>query len=240
MKINTQPISKQDLSSQNLAINSIFYTIQGEGPFAGRPACFVRLAGCNLQCPFCDTDYQTKVSLSPEQIHLVMRTTITFQAVTPLAKKPLVVITGGEPFRQNIVPFIKYLIQQGYPVQIETNGTLFVPGFEEVGDNVIVICSPKTGKVNQQLLPFIDAFKYVVHHGKVDLDGLPLTTLNHSNSGTVAKPPSNPTPRPLIYVQPADEQDENKNGLNLEEAIESCMKFGYTLCVQTHKIIGME
>ena len=240
MKINTQPISRQDLSSENLAINSVFYTIQGEGPFAGRPAIFVRLAGCNLQCPFCDTDYSTKVTLSPEQIHLLMRTNITFQAVTPLAKKPLVVITGGEPFRQNITPFIKYLFKRGYPVQIETNGTLFVPGFEEIGDDVTVICSPKTGKVNQQLLPFIDAFKYVVHHGQVDEDGLPITTLNHSNSGTVAKPPAYPAKRPLIYVQPADEQDEEKNWLNREEAIASCMKHGYTLCVQIHKIIEME
>ena len=61
MQRNTQPAEKQVKSSGLiLAINSIFYTIQGEGPFAGSPAVFVRLAGCNLQCPMCDTEYTSR------------------------------------------------------------------------------------------------------------------------------------------------------------------------------------
>ena len=56
--MNQQAPEKQQLRGDGLlAVHSIFYTIQGEGPFAGETAVFVRLAGCNLQCPLCDTDY---------------------------------------------------------------------------------------------------------------------------------------------------------------------------------------
>ncbi|WP_046973456.1 7-carboxy-7-deazaguanine synthase QueE, partial [Dyella japonica] len=96
-------------------------TIQGEGPFCGQPAVFVRLAGCNLQCPGCDTNYTSnrkKMSHSDIWQEIVH--------VTGEAKTKLVVITGGEPFRQpEVVNFINYLIDmKGYRVQVETNGTM--------------------------------------------------------------------------------------------------------------------
>ena len=52
----------------SLQVNSIFYTIQGEGPFAGRPAIFIRLAGCNLQCPGCDTEYTKRQTMTVDEI----------------------------------------------------------------------------------------------------------------------------------------------------------------------------
>ena len=57
--LNTQPIEKRH-HKVDLEVHSIFYTIQGEGPFCGTPAVFIRLAGCNLQCPSCDTNYTSK------------------------------------------------------------------------------------------------------------------------------------------------------------------------------------
>ena len=66
MAINIQPIEKRELSVDgSVQVHSIFYTLQGEGPFSGQPAVFVRLAGCNLQCPACDTDYTSRRTPMP-------------------------------------------------------------------------------------------------------------------------------------------------------------------------------
>lgn len=244
MKINTQPIQKQDLTHPLLSINSIFYTIQGEGPYAGRPAVFVRLAGCNLQCPFCDTQYNHNAHMHPETVVATVQSTLEeagLKKANPLVQaKPLVVITGGEPFRQNLVPLVKLLSTYGYLTQIETNGTLFQHGLVDI-PYLTIVCSPKTGAINPKLIPHLDAIKYIIHADKVDPDdGLPLKSLEHTNGGKVARMPEYSFRRPNIYVQPADEQDPEINQRNLEAAINSAMTYGYTLCIQTHKIIGME
>ena len=75
----------------------------------------------------------------------------------------LIVITGGEPFRQNITPLCEELLKQGFQIQIETNGTLF----QDLPEKVDIICSPKnpTGKyypVRSDLLPKISAFKFLI------------------------------------------------------------------------------
>jgi len=238
MNQNTQEKEKAFLHPQGaLQLHSIFPTIQGEGPFAGCPAIFVRLAGCNLQCPFCDTDYTSK-----RQTLTAMELTARVQDLRPIrragpwsARKPLVVITGGEPFRQNLTGFATLLIGLGYQVQIETNGTLFLEGFP-YGQTTIV-CSPKTGRINPDMAKRVNAFKYVVEAGQIDTDGLPLSTLGNVQQFSVAKPPVGSFAE--IYVQPLDEQDETRNRLNTQAALESCLKFGYRLCIQTHKLVNV-
>ncbi len=231
--INAQAPQKQDLLSIYLDVHSIFYTIQGEGPFCGQPAVFVRLAGCNLQCPGCDTDYTSTVQeLYPSEIVTHCR-----NAAPRTTAHPLVVITGGEPFRQNIAPLIRQLVSKGFRVQIETNGTLYVEDLP--WDSITVICSPKTGKITPKLLTRVDAFKYVMSARNVSqVDGLPILALDHTASPQVARPPEGNT-KP-VYLQPMDEQNELHNELNLNACIRSCMTYGYTLQVQLHKIIGME
>ena len=78
----------------DVEIVDIWKTIQGEGPLAGCPSVFIRLAGCNLRCPWCDTDYTSNRKLwrASEVVELV-------RAIRPSG---LVVLTGGEPFRQDI------------------------------------------------------------------------------------------------------------------------------------------
>lgn len=114
----------------------IFKTIQGEGPFVGKPAIFVRLAGCNLQCPACDTDYTTNrrwLSFDEikEQVYALMGLDHTNPSRKPkhLFKQWIIVITGGEPFRQeNVLLLATYLsytdenYDNNIQVQIETNG----------------------------------------------------------------------------------------------------------------------
>ncbi len=232
--MNEQQVEKQErLENGLLDVHSIFSTIQGEGPFTGQRAIFIRLAGCNLQCPLCDTDYtSTRTVRSSESIVNLVSEMISFGQ----QQGYLVVITGGEPFRQNIRPLVQMLLEMDFQVQIETNGTLYqaLP-FNEI----TVVCSPKAGKIHPKLLPHIDAFKYVLHADQKNYgDGLPVRALNHPVKLQLARPPEDfygP-----IYLQPVDEQNPEENARHLDSVIESVMKFGYILQLQTHKIINME
>lgn len=237
---NTQPKEKSLYREDgHLDIVQVWRTIQGEGPFSGMPAVFVRLAGCNLDCPACDTDYTSgRRMFSPRS---VLEMTDLLSKKTEYMSTDLVVFTGGEPFRQNITPTVNGLLCAGYDVQIETNGTLWLDSFGRVHDrfyNLTVVCSPKTPEINATAYRNADIWKYIVSHGQVDdKDGLPIATLG--NTVGVARPHKDVNPRD-IYIQPLDEGDEEKNRLNLEVAVSSCLKFGYRLSLQIHKYIGLE
>lgn len=234
MKINVQPIEKSTPETAALDVHSIFPTIQGEGPFVGRAAIFVRLAGCNLQCPLCDTEYTSGRQL--------LSFPVIFDAIQEhltVGFLPLIVITGGEPLRQGgLNGFVRYLLARGYDVQIETNGTLAQPlPWED--ENFTVVCSPKAGKIHRDMEHKIHYYKYVLKFGDIDMgDGLPIRALDHPVHHRVARPPVY-FDKHKIYVQPADEQDSLDNQLNLKVAIQSCRHYGYTLCLQTHKIINL-
>lgn len=240
MEKNTQPIKKQvkNTAGNILEVHSIFQTIQGEGPYAGSPSVFVRLAGCNLRCPYCDTEYT-------DGMKAMVYKDIYNQIAKMSPPNNLVVITGGEPFRQNLMPLINLLHDHNYTVQIETNGTLFFDfpltnSQRMTMHTVTVVCSPKTGKINEGLAPFIDAYKYVVHKDSIDQhDGLPTLALAHSAKPRVARP--HPlSVQPMIYVQPIDVQVPEENEEHLHAAMKSCLTFGYSLCIQIHKIINVE
>jgi organic radical activating enzyme len=223
---------------------NIFRTIQGEGPHAGRPAIFIRLAGCNLQCPLCDTDYTSGRVHVPTE-HLVERVRALSCESSP--QMSLVVITGGEPFRQPINELVRKLLFWRFRVQVETNGAVYrdeLPFGEERFD---IVCSPKTGVVNALLLPHIDAFKYVARASDIDWkDGLPATALDHPNHGGLYRPPMewrNPwhlSKQRFIYLQPCDEKSTEANAKNTEAVVESCLRFGHRLCLQLHKLVGLE
>lgn len=205
-----------------LDIQSIYPTIQGEGPYQGCPATFVRLAGCNLQCPDCDTDYTSSRSLmNPVQLCTMIKQ----------YNQKLVVITGGEPFRQELVYPIRQLLSIGCEIQIETNGTIMQPGLPY--NRLTIVCSPKTPSVSTQLK--IDYYKYVIDHKHVDEDdGLPTSVLGLQHK------PARPRMGIPVYVQPADSQNPETNAANIAAAIDSCMRFNYRLCIQLHKLIGLE
>ncbi len=231
--VNTQPAEKPDYrEGGSLDVQEVFATIQGEGPFAGRRAVFVRLAGCSLQCPSCDTDY---TSDRKRQGYTWTHIDIKKAAKEWKGTGKLVVLTGGEPLRQNVFPLCDLLASNGWNVQIETNG-IHDFKYEYFPDDVDIVCSPKTGSINELLKPKILCLKYVLEAGKVDPDdGLPLSVLGLECR--VARPW--PEFYGEIYVQPQDDRDPVKNKANLDAAIKSCMKFGYRLSVQTHKIAGL-
>lgn len=234
--MNLQPIEKRIRRADGmLSIHSIFHTIQGEGPFCGTPSVFIRLAGCNLQCPGCDTDYTSnRFDAGPQAL---------LERVREHQSRGLVVITGGEPFRQDFSKLLNVLTDAGYYVQIESNGTLepFDYPYSTMPDlrvGVYVVCSPKAGKVHPKMNDVSCCFKYVVAHDSIHEDGLPLRALEHRASPYVARPPQG-WHRP-IYVQPMDEKDPDVNEKNLRAAIASCMAHGYILQLQVHKLINME
>lgn len=234
--INIQPIEKRQFGDGSiLDLHSIFYTIQGEGPYSGHPAVFIRLAGCNLQCPGCDTDYTTDREQFGCQTIVHKANSLTPYRIGKGRK--LVVITGGEPFRQNITPLVRYLIEYGFHVQIETNGTL--PPSPGLPLDVTIVCSPKAGRINAELQPLIGAYKYVLSSDSVhEADGLPIYALDHTAAPHVARPHA--TFNGPVYLQPMDAKDLVENANNLAAVKASCLKHGFILQCQMHKIIGVE
>jgi len=115
-----------------IQVAEIFYSIQGEGTWSGTPAVFVRLAGCNLACDFCDTDYSLKFIATIDEI--VAR-------VRELGGEcPMVILTGGEPLAQSqTLALIEALRADGRRVHIESNGTVFT----ELPEDVWLCVSPK-------------------------------------------------------------------------------------------------
>ena len=139
-------------------INEIFYSLQGEGYHTGTPAVFVRFSGCNLRCPFCDTDFAAYTEMTAEQI-VKQINALTPQLSTLNTKlSTLIVLTGGEPALQADEALVAALHATGMPVCIETNGTHALP------DGIDwVTCSPKQG--TRLALNHADELKVVLTEG---------------------------------------------------------------------------
>ncbi len=227
------PRRKQELNPF-LWVTSIFQTIQGEGPWAGSPAVFVRLAGCNLACYWCDTQFETGMYYTADEV-----ANLVDNVRSPGTQ--LVVITGGEPFRQDIRPLLVRLAERTYNVQIETAGTLTLPDFPWNYCELVV--SPKTGKVHPDICQRAIAWKYIVAHGDEDpVDGLPfMSTQVEGKDSRIARPPPDWVNNLAeIYVQPRDDYSQQKNKRNVDHAVRICLKYGYRLSIQVHKIIGVD
>jgi 7-carboxy-7-deazaguanine synthase len=133
-----------------LQLSEIFYSIQGEGTWTGTPAVFIRLAGCNLACDFCDTDYSLKFFASVDDVVAQVRALG--------GECPMVILTGGEPLAQaETTLLIDALRKDGRRVHLESNGTIFT----ELPSDVWLCVSPKE-RVDTRMAARADEAKLIV------------------------------------------------------------------------------
>ncbi len=210
-------------------VKEIFYTLQGEGAQAGRPAVFCRFAGCNLWsgreadratavCRFCDTDFVGTDGSLGGKYASAEALAESIAAQWPAHAKPFgdrrafVVLTGGEPLLQVDAALIDALHAQGFEIAVETNGTLTPPA----GLDWICV-SPKADA--PLVLTQGDELKVVVPQDRQVLDKLAQLDFKHR------------------FLQPMDGPQKQEN---TQLAIAQCLADPrWRLSVQTHKVIGI-
>ena len=192
-------------------INEIFYTLQGEGKYTGCAAVFVRFSGCNLRCPFCDTDFSRYTEMTAAEI---------VSRISQWKDCGFLVLTGGEPTLQVDKELVALLKQEGFYVAMETNGTGRVP------ENVDwVTLSPKSCFVSHA--PAIVASK--VNEVKVVFDG------KHD-----PKPYQQLGENIYLNLQPCDTGDEKQNREVTRQCVEYIKQHPqWHLSLQTHKLISI-
>ena len=206
------------------AVKEIYYTLQGEGANVGRPAVFLRFAGCNLwsgreedrasaTCDFCDTDFVGTDGPAGGKFATARELAAAVAAAWPGdAKRRFVVCTGGEPLLQLDAPLVAALHATGFDVAIETNGTLLPP------PGIDWVCvSPKAGAA--LVLRSGHELKLVYPQ-----DGLP---------------PENVAGLAFchFFLQPMDGPDRIRN---TDLALRYCLEHPrWRLSLQTHKLLGI-
>lgn len=206
------------------SVKEIFYTLQGEGAHAGRPAVFCRFAGCNLwtgreqdreaaQCRFCDTDFVGTDGTGGGKFPAAADVAeAVASAWTGSGGEKYVVFTGGEPLLQLDGPLIAALHERGFKIAIETNGTLPVPAGLDW-----VCVSPKAGA------------ELVVTQG----DELKLV---YPQDGAAPVRYENMAFKHL-FLQP---MDGPMRAAHSREAVAYCMAHPrWRLSLQTHKYVGI-
>lgn len=205
------------------AVKEIFYTLQGEGANAGRPAVFCRFSGCNLwsgreadrakaTCQFCDTDFVGVTGDGGGRFSTAAELADACRAAADGSGCDFIVLTGGEPMLQVDDALIEALHAAGFTIAVETNGTLPVP---RAIDWICV--SPKAGADLQQRSG--DELKLVFPQAGLDPADLLALPFTHR------------------YLQPMDGPDAADN---TQRAIAYCREHpAWRLSLQTHKLLGI-
>jgi 7-carboxy-7-deazaguanine synthase len=213
------------LATVSYAIKEIFYTLQGEGVNAGRPAVFCRFAGCNLwngrepdraraACPFCDTDFVGTDGPGGGKFGRAADLAAAVAAHWPRSTRarPFVVCTGGEPLLQLDARLVGELADRGFAVAVETNGTCLPP------DGLDWICvSPKAGAPLR--LTRGNELKLVYPQPGAEPDAFEGYGFDH------------------FLLQPMDGPERERN---TRLAVAYCLAHPrWRLSLQTHKLIGI-
>lgn len=195
-------------------VNDIFYSLQGEGRNTGRAAVFVRFAGCNLRCSFCDTEFDSYREMTCEEIVEEMSRYEVRGARYKDSFRQLVILTGGEPTLQVDEAFVDLLHQHGYEVAMESNGTRLAPSNIDW-----LTVSPKEGARCQ--VTRCQELKLVFTDEK-----------SVDNRGIEAE---------YYYLQPCDTGDAERNKAILHACIDYIQKHPqWRLSLQTHKLIDIK
>ena len=125
-----------------IKVNEIFYSIQGESSYSGYPCVFVRVLGCNLRCSYCDTRYADAEG-EELSVDCIIEKVETFGC-------PIVEVTGGEPLLQEETPvLIRRLLDRGYTVLLETNGSMDIGRVDNRCIRVLDIKCPSSGEADR-------------------------------------------------------------------------------------------
>lgn len=229
-----------------LLVNEVFQTIQGEGSYTGTPSIFIRLQGCPVGCPWCDTKHTWNVLPENEvSANIIMQESAESPRYFKASVKQLldlfvkqnytakhIVITGGEPCMFDLTEFSENAKRQGFSVQIETSGTFNIL----CDSSVWVTLSPKINMkagmpvLTQAMLRANEIKHPIAMQKHIDeLDDL----LQHTH--TQAALINERFDCPQVYLQPISQQERAT-----ELAIQTCIKRNWRLSVQLHKYIGVE
>ena len=212
------------------SVKEMFYTLQGEGTHAGRPAVFCRFAGCNLWtgresdraqavCRFCDTDFVGTDGLGGGKFATPQALAQAVAGFWPgRAGRRFVVLTGGEPLLQVDSALIEALHAQGFEVAVETNGTLAAP------EGLDWICvSPKAG--SQLVQTSGHELKVVMPQA-----GFDEATLLSFEAMSFEQ----------MRIQPLDSASPEARAQAAQWAVQWCLDHPrWMLSVQTHKSLGI-
>lgn len=201
-------------------VNDIFYSLQGEGRNTGRAAVFVRFAGCNLRCPFCDTEFDSYSEMTADDI--LQRIGQVVKANHPSSL--LLVLTGGEPTLQVDEDFVDLLHRHGYEVAMESNGTRPAPRNLDW-----LTVSPKNGEGCK-----------VKGEGRLP-DEIKIVFDENTDPEAILPSPFPLPPSPLLYLQPCDTGDARRNAAIVRQCVDYIKRHPqWRLSLQTHKLIGIE
>ncbi len=136
-----------------LPLVEVFYSLQGEGLRTGQATVFVRFAGCNLACEFCDTDFRVQAVYTTEELA---------EEITRVGGEcRWVCFTGGEPTIHELQPLCELLHARGYHLQMETNGTRSQPAWR-IDHLTVSPKQPQGGRLHPWYEQHAAEFKYVV------------------------------------------------------------------------------
>lgn len=206
-----------------MKINEIFYSLQGEGYFTGTAAVFLRMSGCNLRCPFCDTKHQEGREMSVEEI------------VREVGKYPArhIVITGGEPVLQITKELTDALHREQFYIQIETNGSLPLKEAIEID---WITCSPK-GHAMGSCQPGMDCGVNIQRIDELKV----LYTGNENEIAQTLLSIPDPTMIKEFRLQPLDTGNPAINERITHQAINYILNHTqWKLSLQTHKILKVQ
>ena len=205
-------------------VNDIFYSLQGEGHNTGRAAVFVRFAGCNLRCGFCDTEFDSFREMTGEDI------------VAEMTQYParFAVLTGGEPTLQVNEAFVDLLHQHGFEVAMESNGTRPAPTNLDW-----LTVSPKTreGCLVKGKGRIPDELKVIFDENTIPETYLPSLQAKRASSSA----PFTRHPSPALYLQPCDTGDAERNAHIIQRCIDYIKEHPqWRLSLQTHKLANFK
>jgi 7-carboxy-7-deazaguanine synthase len=229
----------QSVSSQigTLKLSEIFYSLQGEGIDAGKPAVFIRTALCNLSCIWCDTKYTWDWSHYDYEREVTDMTIPQIQEQISRFDTKHCVITGGEPLLQQtkLIPLLSNLKNKDYFIEVETNGTIFPSDMlERFVDRWNVSPKLKNSLISKQHREVQRCMEYFAKNSKAYIKFVICNQADISEVNTLIGKYKMNSPRIILMPEGNSAAEIMKKSKWLAEI---CLLNGYRLSVRLHTLV---